>query len=88
MSILSYKTKLRLWSLLHPIRTYKAWYFDRYIQFTDKWHEIVANNPKKAFEMKWNLKKGTTKLPESFLKAYDIKETAIVTPDNYLDWLI
>ena len=22
------------------------------------------------------------------LKAYDIKETAIVTPDNYLDWLI
>ena len=41
-----------------------------------------------AFEMKWNPKKGTTKLPESFLKAYDIKETAIVTPDNYLDWLI
>lgn len=22
------------------------------------------------------------------LKAYDIKEIAIVTPDNYLDWLI
>jgi len=22
------------------------------------------------------------------LKAYDIKETVIVTPDNYLDWLI
>ena len=22
------------------------------------------------------------------LKAYDIKKTAIVTPDNYLDWLI
>ena len=41
-----------------------------------------------AFEMKWNPKKGTTKLPESFLKAYNIKETAIVTPDNYLDWLI
>ena len=41
-----------------------------------------------AFEMKWNPKKGNTKFPESFLKAYDIKETAIVTPDNYLDWLI
>ena len=54
MSILSYKTRMRLWSLLHPIRTYKAWYFDRYIQFTDKWREIVATNPKKAFEMKWN----------------------------------
>ena len=24
---LSYKTKLRLWSMLHPIRTAKAWYF-------------------------------------------------------------
>ena len=41
-----------------------------------------------AFEMKWNPKKGSTKLPNSFLNAYDIKETAIVTPDNYLDWLI
>ena len=54
MSILSYKTRMRLWSLLHPIRTYKAWYFDRYILFTDKWREIVATDPKKAFEMKWN----------------------------------
>lgn len=54
MSFLSYKTKMRLWSVLHPIRTYKAWYFDRHIQFTDKWREIVATNPKKAFEMKWN----------------------------------
>ncbi len=54
MSILSYKIRMRLWSLLHPIRTYKAWYFDRYILFTDKWREIVATDPKKAFEMKWN----------------------------------
>ena len=54
MSLLSYKTKLRLWSLLHPVRTYKAWYFDRYILFTDKWHEIVATDPIKAIDMKWN----------------------------------
>ena len=54
MSCLSYKTRMRLWSMLHPIRTYKAWYFDRYIQYTDKWREIVATNTKKAFEMKWN----------------------------------
>ena len=54
MSFLSYKTKLRIWSVLHPIRTFKAWYFDRYIQPTDKWHEIVAKDPKKAFDMKWN----------------------------------
>ena len=41
-----------------------------------------------VFEMKWNPKKGNTKLPNSFLNAYDIKETVVVTPDNYLDWLI
>ena len=54
MGFLSYKTRLRLWSVLHPVRTYRAWYFDRNIQFTDKWREIVATDPKKAFDMKWN----------------------------------
>ena len=41
-----------------------------------------------AFEMKWNPKKATVKLPEAFLKAYSIKQTAVVTTENYLDWLI
>lgn len=54
MSFLSYKTRMRLWSALHPIRTYRAWYFDRYVQFTDQWRELVAKDPKRAFELKWN----------------------------------
>ena len=41
-----------------------------------------------AFEMKWNPKKATAKLPEAFLKAYSVKQTAVVTTENYLDWLI
>lgn len=41
-----------------------------------------------AFEMKWNPKKATIKLPEAFLKAYSVKQTAVVTTENYLDWLI
>lgn len=41
-----------------------------------------------AFEMKWNPKKATVKLPEAFLKAYSVKQTAVVTIENYLDWLI
>lgn len=40
-----------------------------------------------AFEMKWNPKKGSATFPQSFLEAYNIKETIVVTPDNYLDWL-
>ncbi|MCM1170226.1 MAG: ATP-binding protein [Bacteroides sp.] len=40
-----------------------------------------------AFEMKWNPKKAHATLPASFLKAYPVKETVIITPDNYLDWV-
>ena len=41
-----------------------------------------------AFEMKWNTKKGKTSIPSSFLNAYQVRKSVIVTPDNYLDWLI
>ena len=41
-----------------------------------------------AFEMKWNTKKSKTSIPSSFLNAYQVKESVIITPDNYLDWLI
>ena len=54
MSCLSYKTRMRLWSVLHPIRTLKVLYFIRNIENTEKWKELVETNPKKAFEMKWN----------------------------------
>ena len=40
-----------------------------------------------AFEMKWNTKKGRTTFPKPFLESYNIKETVVITPDNYLDWL-
>ena len=51
---LSYKFKMRLWSVLHPVRTLKALYFIRNIENTDEWKKLVEINPKKAFEMKWN----------------------------------
>lgn len=40
-----------------------------------------------AFEMKWNTKKTNVRFPQSFLDAYQPKETIIISPDNYLDWL-
>ena len=46
------------------------------------------NGQMTAFEMKWNPKKANTSIPEAFLKAYDVKETVIITPDNYLDYLL
>ena len=42
----------------------------------------------RAYEMKWNPKKGNTRIPGTFLSAYDIKETAVITPENYWHWLI
>ncbi|CDD18583.1 putative ATPase [Prevotella sp. CAG:732] len=39
------------------------------------------------FEMKWNPKRANTQFPNTFLTAYDVKEKAIVTPENWLDWV-
>ena len=41
-----------------------------------------------AFEMKWNPKKASTALPSAFVRTYPLKESAIITPDSYLEWLI
>ena len=40
-----------------------------------------------AFEMKWNQKKANVRFPKSFLEAYNVKETIVITPNNYLDWV-
>jgi predicted DNA binding CopG/RHH family protein len=40
-----------------------------------------------AFEMKWNHKKVNVRFPKSFLEAYNVKETIVITPNNYLDWV-
>ena len=41
-----------------------------------------------AFEMKWNPKKATLTLPSAFTRTYPLKESAIITPDSYLEWLV
>ena len=40
-----------------------------------------------AFEMKWNPKKGRTAMPSSFSQVYPVASAAIITPENYLEWL-
>lgn len=41
-----------------------------------------------AFEMKWNLRKANASFPSTFLNAYPVADKTVVTPDNYLTWLI
>lgn len=41
-----------------------------------------------AFEMKWNPRKSGTTFPSTFTNAYPVADKVIITPDNYLEWLI
>lgn len=40
------------------------------------------------FEMKWTPKRANTRFPVSFLSAYQVKDKCIVTPENWIDWVI
>ncbi len=40
------------------------------------------------FEMKFNPKKSTSRLPKAFIETYDVEKTAVVTPANWTDWLL
>ncbi len=40
------------------------------------------------FEMKWNPKRASTQFPSAFLSAYEVREKIIITPDNWLEWVV
>ena len=40
------------------------------------------------FEMKCNPRRAKTQFPSSFLTAYDVKEKAVVTPENWIEWVV
>lgn len=41
-----------------------------------------------VYEIKWNPKKANATIPQSFLNNYIVKDKAIVTPDNYLEFIV
>lgn len=41
-----------------------------------------------VFEIKWNPRRANTQFPSSFLTAYDVKEKAVVTPENWVEWVM
>ncbi len=40
-----------------------------------------------VYEIKWNPKRKNTSLPKVFLDTYDVAMQAVITPDNYLEYL-
>lgn len=69
---------------------YRDYYCNRYFWRTSLQQEIdlieERDGQMTAFEMKWNPAKKVL-FSKSFLEAYDVKETIVITPENYLDYL-
>ena len=38
--------------------------------------------------MKWNPRRANTQFPSTFTAAYDVKEKVVVTPDNWIEWVV
>ena len=70
---------------------YEGRYAKSYFWRTTQQQEIdyieEADGQFTAFEMKWNPRKKTTPLPAAFLKTYPVAQEAVITPENYLEWL-
>lgn len=70
---------------------YNGRYANSYFWRTNQQQEIdyieECDGQFSLFEMKWNAKRANTKFPSTFLSTYDVKETAIVTPDNWIEWV-
>lgn len=71
---------------------YAGRYVNSYFWRTNQQQEIdyieECDGRFSLFEMKWNPKRANTQFPSPFLSTYDVKEKAIVTPDNWLNWVV
>jgi len=70
----------------HYNRHYARIYFWRTIQQQEIDFIEESDGQITAFEIKWNENK-KVKFPASFISTYAIKDTFVVTPNNYLDYL-
>lgn len=71
---------------------YSGHYVNSYFWRTTQQQEIdyveECDGQFSIFEMKWNPRRANTQFPSSFLTAYDVKEKAVVTPENWIEWVV
>ena len=71
---------------------YSGRYVNSYLWRTTQQQEIdyveECDGQFSIFEMKWNPRRANTQFPSSFLTAYDVKEKAVVTPENWIEWVV
>lgn len=71
---------------------YSGRYVNNYFWRTTQQQEIdyveECDGQFSIFEMKWNPRRANTQFPSSFLTTYDVKEKAVVTPENWIEWVV
>lgn len=71
---------------------YSGRYVNSYFWRTNQQQEIdyieESDGQFSLFEMKWNPRRANTQFPTTFLQNYEVKEKVIVTPDNWLEWVL
>lgn len=71
---------------------YSGRYVNSYFWRTTQQQEIdyveECDGQFSIFEMKWNSRRANTQFPSSFLTAYDVTEKAVVTPENWIEWVV
>lgn len=72
----------------HYLGRYVNSYFWRTTQQQEIDYVEECDGQFSIFEMKWNPRRANTHFPSSFLTAYDVKEKAVVTPENWIEWVI
>lgn len=71
---------------------YSEHYCNKYFWRTKNQQEIdyveEADGYMTAFEVKWNPKKADLSFPKSFMEAYSVESANVITPENYIKFLI
>ena len=71
---------------------YAGRYVNSYFWRTTQQQEIdyveESDGQFSVFEMKWNPRRANAQFPSSFLTAYDVRQKAVVTPQNWMEWVL
>lgn len=70
---------------------YNGSYSQSYFWRTTRQQEVdyieIENGEISAFEMKWNPNKKGTSLPKTFEETYSPKQSIVITPENFYEWV-
>ena len=50
--------------------------------------DAIPSYGQHCFAMKWNSCRANTQFSSSLLTAYDVSEQAVVTPENWIGWVV